>query len=214
MLKTLPFVLTVFVPHTQVFAMDISTQLHAYEVEYHVLQEEMNSTPTRNDGDIVCKLEAANASLKRQNLELLEQLQTAHSNMHSLEVQLHTVQNNQDKLKSHIGSLELERTALLNTVSHLRQLVPDDALEEVKVKVPSAVAPGVTSTNSAIHGAAVRRFVEEEVAKLTGSGLSELDREVASLMQQAKNRGVKVKTQAGKLKLEVVDQQRPASSNY
>ena len=68
--------------------MDISKQLHAYEVEYHVLQEEMVTTPQRGETDVVTKLEAANHSLKRQNLELLEQLQISHSHIHSLDVQV------------------------------------------------------------------------------------------------------------------------------
>ena len=68
--------------------MDISKQLHAYEVEYHVLQEEMITTPQRGDVDVVSKLENANHSLKKQNLELLEKLQIAHSHNRSLNVQV------------------------------------------------------------------------------------------------------------------------------
>lgn len=51
----------------QVFTLDISKQLHAFEVEYHVLQEEMIFSPQ--------KTEKAYQNLRRQNMELLEQLQ-------------------------------------------------------------------------------------------------------------------------------------------
>ena len=75
----------------QVFVLDISKQLHAYEVEYHVLQEEMISTPQRSDWDVVGKLEQANHNLKRQNLELLEKLQASHTSCQSLEEQVSSI---------------------------------------------------------------------------------------------------------------------------
>lgn len=60
----------------QVCEMDISKQLHAYEVEYHVLQDEMaEGVSPCDDGDRLEKLERANSQLKRQNMELLEKLQ-------------------------------------------------------------------------------------------------------------------------------------------
>uniref|UniRef100_A0A8C0IEY7 TBC1 domain family member 4 n=1 Tax=Bubo bubo TaxID=30461 RepID=A0A8C0IEY7_BUBBB len=61
---------------TQVFEMDISKQLHAYEVEYHVLQDELqeNVNPC-DEGEPLEKLERANSHLKRQNMDLLEKLQ-------------------------------------------------------------------------------------------------------------------------------------------
>lgn len=63
--------------------MNISKQLEAYEVEYHVLQEEMmmslNTSSVESvdggDGDRVARLQVANDSLRRQKMELLEQLQ-------------------------------------------------------------------------------------------------------------------------------------------
>lgn len=56
--------------------MDISKQLHAYEVEYHVLQDEMlDSGPLPDDSDRLDKLEKTNVQLKKQNMELLEKLQ-------------------------------------------------------------------------------------------------------------------------------------------
>lgn len=56
--------------------MDISKQLHAYEVEYHVLQDELqeNVSPC-DEGEPLEKLERANNHLKRQNMDLLEKLQ-------------------------------------------------------------------------------------------------------------------------------------------
>lgn len=56
--------------------MDISKQLHAYEVEYNVLQDELqeNVSPC-DEGEPLEKLERANSHLKRQNMDLLEKLQ-------------------------------------------------------------------------------------------------------------------------------------------
>lgn len=56
--------------------MDISKQLHAYEVEYHVLQDEMlDAGPLLDDSDRLDKLEKTNVQLKKQNMDLLEKLQ-------------------------------------------------------------------------------------------------------------------------------------------
>lgn len=60
----------------QVMEMDISKQLHAYEVEYHVLQDEMlDAGPLPDDSERLDKLEKTNVQLKKQNMDLLEKLQ-------------------------------------------------------------------------------------------------------------------------------------------
>ena len=53
--------------------MDISKHLHEYEVEYHVLQEEM-STP-RPEIEQLKRLELENRRLTDQNLALIDQLE-------------------------------------------------------------------------------------------------------------------------------------------
>ncbi|XP_035681037.1 TBC1 domain family member 1-like isoform X4 [Branchiostoma floridae] len=115
---------------SRAFELDISKQLHAYEVEYHVLQEEMISSPQRGDVDRMEKLEQANRNLKRQNMELLEKLQTSHSSIHSLEATVASLQSEQNKLRSSVQTLEIERAALLNTVTKLRRLLPNNCLIE------------------------------------------------------------------------------------
>lgn len=55
--------------------MDIAKQLQAYEVEYHVLQEELIDSSPLSDNQRMDKLEKTNSSLRKQNLDLLEQLQ-------------------------------------------------------------------------------------------------------------------------------------------
>lgn len=56
--------------------MDISKQLHAYEVEYHVLQDEMlDPGAVVDETDRLDKLEKTNMQLKKQNIDLLEKLQ-------------------------------------------------------------------------------------------------------------------------------------------
>jgi hypothetical protein len=54
--------------------MDVSKQLHEYEVEYHVLQEEMSS-PRPEEMEALRKAEAANRALLQQNRALVEQLE-------------------------------------------------------------------------------------------------------------------------------------------
>lgn len=63
-------------PLLQVCEMDVSKQLQAYEVEYHVLQDELLDTPpTLNQHQRAAQLERTNQSLRQQNLDLLEELQ-------------------------------------------------------------------------------------------------------------------------------------------
>nr|KAF6432563.1 TBC1 domain family member 1 [Rousettus aegyptiacus] len=105
----------------QVFEMDISKQLQAYEVEYHVLQEELIDSSPLSDNQRMDKLEKTNSSLRKQNLDLLEQLQVANSRIQSLEATVEKLLSSESKLKQATLALELERAALLQTVEELRR---------------------------------------------------------------------------------------------
>ncbi|XP_043918078.1 TBC1 domain family member 1 [Protopterus annectens] len=106
----------------QVFEMDISKQLQAYDVEYLVLQEELiDSSPPPNDNTRIEKLEKTNNTLRKQNLNLLEELQAAHAKIRNLETTIENLHSTQANLKQCIRTLELERSALLHTVSELQK---------------------------------------------------------------------------------------------
>ncbi|XP_004867741.1 TBC1 domain family member 1 isoform X2 [Heterocephalus glaber] len=105
----------------QVFEMDIAKQLQAYEVEYHVLQEELIDSSPLNDNQRMDKLEKTNSSLRKQNLDLLEQLQVAHGKIHNLEAMVEKLLTSESKLKQATLALELERVALLQMVEELRR---------------------------------------------------------------------------------------------
>ncbi|XP_054979654.1 TBC1 domain family member 4 isoform X2 [Sorex araneus] len=114
---------------TQVFEMDISKQLHAYEVEYHVLQDELQeSSYACEDNEPLEKLERANSHLKRQNMDLLEKLQIAHAKIQTLESNLENLLTRETKMKSLIRTLEQEKMAYQKTVEQIRKLLPADAL--------------------------------------------------------------------------------------
>ncbi|XP_051016871.1 TBC1 domain family member 4 isoform X2 [Acomys russatus] len=114
---------------TQVFEMDISKQLHAYEVEYHVLQDELlESSYTCEDNECLEKLERANNQLKRQNMDLLEKLQVAHAKIQALESNLETLLTRETKMKALIRTLEQDKMAYQKTVEQIRKLLPADAL--------------------------------------------------------------------------------------
>ncbi|XP_038200352.1 LOW QUALITY PROTEIN: TBC1 domain family member 1 [Arvicola amphibius] len=104
----------------QVFEMDIAKQLQAYEVEYHVLQEELIDSSPLSDNQRMDKLEKTNSSLRKQNLDLLEQLQVANARIQSLEATVEKLLASESKLKQAALTLELERSALLQTVKDLR----------------------------------------------------------------------------------------------
>ncbi|KAJ6652924.1 hypothetical protein lerEdw1_010502, partial [Lerista edwardsae] len=116
---------------TQVFEMDISKQLHAYEVEYYVLQDELqeNSSPCDN-GEAPEKLERANSQLKRQNMDLLEKLQAAHAKIQSVESILEDVLARENKMKDLIQSLEQEKTLYRKTIERLCKYLPAEALSD------------------------------------------------------------------------------------
>ncbi|XP_067407644.1 TBC1 domain family member 1 isoform X5 [Emydura macquarii macquarii] len=103
----------------QVFEMDIAKQLQAYEVEYHVLQDELTDS-SLNDNQRMDKLEKANTSLRKQNFDLLEELQVANGKIQHLEATVEILLNNECKLKQSILTLEMERKVLLQTVEDLR----------------------------------------------------------------------------------------------
>uniref|UniRef100_A0A8C9DV22 TBC1 domain family member 4 n=1 Tax=Prolemur simus TaxID=1328070 RepID=A0A8C9DV22_PROSS len=119
---------------TQVFEMDISKQLHAYEVEYHVLQDELQeSSYACEDSEPMEKLERANSQLKRQNMDLLEKLQVAHAKIQALESNLENLLTRETKMKSLIRTLEQEKMAYQKTLEQIRKLLPADALANCEV---------------------------------------------------------------------------------
>ncbi|XP_021403698.2 TBC1 domain family member 4 isoform X2 [Lonchura striata] len=119
---------------TQVFEMDISKQLHAYEVEYHVLQDELqeNVSPC-DEGEPLEKLERANNHLKRQNMDLLEKLQVAHAKIQSLEASLETALTRENKMKTVIQSLEQEKITYQKTLEQIVKYLPAEVLSDCEL---------------------------------------------------------------------------------
>lgn len=108
----------------QVCGMDISKQLQAYEVEYHVLQDELLDTPpTLNLHQRAAQLERTNQSLRQQNLDLLEELQVSHARVCSLETQVQALVHSEGRLKEQVSALEQEKKQLLSTVTRLQDLL-------------------------------------------------------------------------------------------
>ncbi|NXV14083.1 TBCD1 protein, partial [Cepphus grylle] len=109
---------------SQVFEMDIAKQLQAYEVEYHVLQDELIDS-SLNDNQRLDKLEKANTSLRKQNFELLEELQVANGKIQNLEATVELLLTNESKLKQSILTLEQERATLLKAVEEMQKKIGD-----------------------------------------------------------------------------------------
>uniref|UniRef100_A0A665VEK7 TBC1 domain family member 4 n=1 Tax=Echeneis naucrates TaxID=173247 RepID=A0A665VEK7_ECHNA len=119
---------------TIVMEMDISKQLHAYEVEYHVLQDEMlDSGPLPDDSDRLDKLEKTNVQLKKQNMDLLEKLQAARQKIQTLELSVENFLSRESKMKHMIRSLEQERAAHQKTIERMRLCLPPDTLTDVEM---------------------------------------------------------------------------------
>ncbi|XP_034395749.1 TBC1 domain family member 1 isoform X1 [Cyclopterus lumpus] len=108
----------------QVCQMDMSKQLQAYEVEYHVLQDELLDTPpSLNQQQRTAQLERTNQSLRQQNLDLLEELQVSHAHVCSLESRVEAVAQSEGRLREQVSALEGEKKQLASTAARLRDLL-------------------------------------------------------------------------------------------
>lgn len=133
--------------------MDMSKQLQAYEVEYHVLQDELLDTPpTLNQHQRAAQLERTNQCLRQQNLDLLEELQVrthiytqvkcmlwslllcsfqpslsptqvSHARVSGLEGQVETLAQSESRLREQVSALEEEKKQLASTITHLQDLL-------------------------------------------------------------------------------------------
>ncbi|XP_029136755.2 TBC1 domain family member 4 isoform X1 [Labrus bergylta] len=118
----------------KVMEMDISKQLHAYEVEYHVLQDEMlDPGPLLDDSDRLDKVEKTNAQLKKQNMDLLEKLQAARQKIQTLETNVENFLSRESKMKHMIRTLEQERATYQKTIERMRSSLPHDTLTDVEM---------------------------------------------------------------------------------
>ncbi|GAA6214698.1 TBC1 domain family member 1 [Lates japonicus] len=127
----------------QVCEMDVSKQLQAYEVEYHVLQDELLDTPpTLNQQQRAAQLERTNQSLRQQNLDLLEELQVSHARVCSLESRVETLVQSEGRLKEQVSALEEEKQQLLSTVTRLQDLLTSLGIHSSPdgFTIPSAAA--------------------------------------------------------------------------
>ncbi|KAJ8012564.1 hypothetical protein DPEC_G00044170 [Dallia pectoralis] len=119
---------------SKVLEMDISKQLHAYEVEYHVLQDEMVETiPQSDESERLDKLEKTNNQFKKQNMDLLEKLQAARQKIQSLEATVESFLSRESKMKHMIRSLEQERQSYQKTIERMRSCLPPDVLADVEM---------------------------------------------------------------------------------
>ncbi|KAH8025650.1 hypothetical protein HPB51_010734 [Rhipicephalus microplus] len=123
------------------FSLDLGQELVSYQVEYHLLQEEMVYTPKR-PGVSSADLEE-NRTLRRQNMELLEQLQVANNNVSRLEASVSSYQGTVQHLEKRIRQLEDERDALHHSNAALRHRLDRlEAADERNVRSLSFGASG------------------------------------------------------------------------
>uniref|UniRef100_A0A8C4IYR6 TBC1 domain family member 1 n=1 Tax=Dicentrarchus labrax TaxID=13489 RepID=A0A8C4IYR6_DICLA len=117
----------------QVCEMDMSKQLQAYEVEYHVLQDELLDTPPNlNQHQRAAQLERTNQSLRQQNLDLLEELQVSHARICSLESRVEALAQSEGQLREQVSALEEEKKQLASTVTRLQDLLTSLGLHTIK----------------------------------------------------------------------------------
>ena len=168
----------------QAFKLKISRQLLAYEVEYHVIQEEITTPrqqlntqslpPCQHITDtshaelqVISELQAENRTLKLKNTQLSEQLKQALHTVSTGEKRADGLQHKQDELSAHITTLQLERSALMNTVSRLQELMNNGEYSDTgRARLLSADG--------------------KETVSLLNNARSQLDKEVTLLMNTMK----------------------------
>lgn len=110
--------------------MDISKQLHEYEVEYHVLQEEMCSA--RPEQEQLKRVQLENQRLTDQNLALIEQLEVVNQSANRLERARNNQQSTVTKLETQIRNLEI-------TIATLGEFIEDIAAEHKDIEIPGDI---------------------------------------------------------------------------
>ncbi|XP_029288015.1 TBC1 domain family member 1 isoform X2 [Cottoperca gobio] len=134
----------------QVCQMDVSKQLQAYEVEYHVLQDELLDTPpTLNQHQRAAQLERTNQSLRQQNLDLLEELQVSQARVCSLESRVEAFSQSEVQLMEQVSTLEEEKKQLVSTVARLQNILTSLAIHttpDEQTLLPPSERHTVTAT--------------------------------------------------------------------
>ncbi|XP_076857643.1 TBC1 domain family member 4 isoform X2 [Brachyhypopomus gauderio] len=135
---------------TKALEMDISKQLHAYEVEYHVLQDEMvDSAPPSEDLERLDRLEKTSVQLKKQNMDLLEKLQAARVKIQSLENSVESFLARESQMKHLIRSLEQEKASYQKTIERMRNSLPAEVVAAGDVEMTQLKASGTSKTKTA-----------------------------------------------------------------
>ncbi|XP_053202907.1 TBC1 domain family member 4-like [Panonychus citri] len=84
------------------------------------------------------ELEGENKLLKSQNMELLDQLHVAQSNVYSLESSIETLKSTIKRLESRVRSVEEERDALFDSLNMLRQRTTTSATQSGSSSIPTS----------------------------------------------------------------------------
>lgn len=140
------------------FSLDLGQELVSYQVEYHLLQEEMVYTPKR-PGVSSADLEE-NRTLRRQNMELLEQLQVANNNVSRLEASVSSYQGTVQHLEKRIRQLEDERDALHHSNAALRHRL--DRLEAADERNARSLSFGASGEAHDDIAQLVRRLGDQD----------------------------------------------------
>ncbi|XP_023684768.2 TBC1 domain family member 4-like isoform X1 [Paramormyrops kingsleyae] len=123
---------------SQVMEIDISKQLHAYEVEYQVFLEMSETLTLSEDFDRLEKLERTNIDLKKQNLDLMVKLQTAHVKAQTLEANVEKFVAQESKMQQIVRTLEQEKAFYQRSVERLRsRLAPGTVLDVEPIAMSS-----------------------------------------------------------------------------
>ncbi|XP_054709766.1 TBC1 domain family member 1-like [Uloborus diversus] len=105
----------------QITTLEISRELQAYEVEYHVLQDEINSPSKCNEELEILMHE--NKLLKSRNMELTEQLSVAYTTIDKLNCSENCLKSTIMHFEKRVSNLEEEKEALQNNLSMMKRKI-------------------------------------------------------------------------------------------
>ena len=133
-------------------SLDITTQLKSFEIEYHVLHEEMLSAPALVPSDSadsrISQLESLNQHLKRQNIELVDKLASARSKIYELDETIELMKVNELKLISRIQELQEERDSAIQQLVRRSNKGSTDSLDEI---CPDSISSEISNQDSLLN---------------------------------------------------------------
>lgn len=118
----------------QAAGLNISRQLRTYEVEYHVLQEELAAQASAKAATIDC-LTVANAKMKSENSELLDEIKSKNFKICQLETEVTAASQLQQQAQQQEQLTKKKLQQTMQLLEQLKPLLTSEAPDNIRMKL-------------------------------------------------------------------------------